>query len=748
MFCGKLLGWLGADVTLVTPPPASRSPVWAPVAQFGAQSVSLRHLHYNHGKARVEVDLRSEGARHWLRERATDVDIVVEDWGGGDTFGRETGVTYVDLRRWNPRVVYCRISAFGQAGPYAGLPASELTILAASGLLSLTGDPDRSPLRVNEDLACITAGLHGAIGAVLALVNSLRTGAGEEVDVSAQAAVAVTLEAPYGRVLAGAPSSRMGSRHYATSPCNVYRAKDGWVGVCANQDAQIAEIVKAVSRGSFKQSIPPVDDLRRNQALSTAFDAVLADLIARRTVDELMAEGRARGLLLAKVNEIPDLCRDEHVVARGAIRALGGGYPEDWMDIASPIHWQYGHRRGNVGAQVLRNEPRSRPLEGLKVVDFSWAWAGPYCTKMLAAAGAEVIKIENPTRPDVLRRYPPSVGSGVENECSSFFADQNWNKKSVLLDMRSEESIETVRHLLRCADVVVENFRPHVMANWGLRFEDVLMMNPRIVYVSLSGYGATGPYSSRPAYGALMESEGGLASLIGYSADRPYRSGTSLPDPILGAMAAAATGAAIAHSLTTGEGVYIDVGMLEATLAVLGPVVLSWTAVGEIPRAAGNRSWEGAPEGCYRCAGADAWVALSVRDEREWEGLCHLLGMRAWLRDPEFATRRGRVARAEEIEGVIERWSVGRNKSDAAEELRRAGVPAFAVLTLADLLEDKQLNEFGFWPRVNHREMGPVNVLGIPFRMSGRAWPVLSPPPLVGQHTAEVLESVSIAQRP
>lgn len=737
MFCGKVLRWLGAEVTLVAPPADPRSTTWEPEAQVDGRPVSLRYLHYNQDKARAEVDLRMDKGRRWLMRAVESADIVIEDWGGGDAFGGETGITYRGLSLKNPRVVFCRISPFGQTGPYARFAATDLTVQAAGGLLYLTGNPGLSPLRVSEDVAWNLAGLHAAVGAALALVKAVRSGVGEEVDLSAQAAVAATLEAPYGRVVAGAPTGRMGSRHYCTSPCNIYQARDGWIGVCANQDVQIAAILDAVSRGGFDGPIPPVDELRQNAEVSEWFDAVLAGLIAGHRIPELVAESLERGLLLARVNEMGDLCEDPHVRAREAIKPLGDGYPEKWRDVASPYRYRAGERTGGAGDRLLLGS-RAKPLEGLTVIDFSWAWAGPYCTKLLAAAGAEVIKIENPAKPDVLRRYPPFLGSGVENECSGFFADQNWNKKSVLLDMKEPESLHVARNLLRTADVLVENFRPHVMASWGLSFEEVLKINPRIVYASISGYGQNGPYSPRPAYGALMESEGGLASLIGYGDGRPYRTGTSMPDPVLGATAAVAVAAGLARSVATGTGVHVDVSMLEATLAILGPAILAWTAMGTARARMGNLSSEGTPEGCYRCRGADEWIALSARDEREWQSLCAVIGYPELARDRAYADRQGRLTHALEIDGRIEAWSRALTKWQAAEQLRRVSVPAFPVLTLQDLIDDPQLAEFGFLPRIKHPEMGEVRVLGIPFRMSGAAWLPTAPPPLLGEHTAEI----------
>lgn len=736
MFCGRLLHWLGAEVTLVAPPGDDRPTRWEPVATLdGGRALSLRYLHYNHGKRRVEADVRTDAGGRWLLEAAGRVDLIVEDWGGAGAFEAETGLTYDDLRREHPELVICRISPFGQIGPFAGLSASDLTVQAASGLLSLTGDPDRPPLRAGEELAWNLAGLHAAVGAALALVKAARTGVGGEVDVSAQAAVAVTLEAPYGRVVTEARASRRGSRHYATCPCNIYRARDGWVGITANQDAQIAAIVEAVGGGRFRDPIPPVDDLRRDPALADWLETLLADLIKDRSVADLVAESRERELLLAKVNAVADLCADPHVAARAAIQPLDG-YPPGWRDVTSPFRFRQAPAAGEPEGRRL--EPRARPLEGITVLDFGWAWAGPYCTKLLAAAGAEVIKVENPKKPDVFRRYPPYLGSGVEQECSAFFADQNWGKKSVLLDMKDPASVETVRRLLRTADVLVENFRPRVMASWGLAWEDVVRINPRIVYASISGFGHSGPYRERPAYGALMESEGGLAGLIGYAPDQPYRSGTSLPDPILGAAAALAVAAGLAQSLGTGCGVHIDLAMMDATLALLGPAVLAWTALGVARKRWGNLSSAGVPEGCYPCRGHDEWVALSVRDDEEWRALCAAIGRLGLAGDPSCATPRARLARLAEIDAYIGQWSRERTKWEAAEALREKGVPAFPALALADLIEDPQLAAFGMFPTITHSEMGTVKVLGVPFRMSGEAWPPPSPPPLLGEHSAEI----------
>jgi len=740
MLCAKLLSWLGAEVAIAVAPQEERVKSWEPVARLpSGDAVSLRHVHYNHTKRIVSIDVGTDAGRRWLLEQVRTVDVLVEDWGP-TRLEREARVTGAELLAQNPRLVLCRISPFGQSGPYAAYPASDLTIQAAGGLLALTGDPERAPLRVSEDMAWNLAGLHAAVGALVALVKADRMGTGQEVDVSAQAAVAVTLEAPYGRVIAGAPRTRMGSRHYATSPCNIYQAEDGWVGVCANQDVQIGAILDAVSLGEFHDPVPPVDALRRDQALSAALDSVLAGLISKRRVRDLVDVARDRGLLLAKVNDVPDLIDDAHLRARGAIPSLGPPYPARWRDAGSCFRW-----RSAGGAAPTEVERRGGlPLEGVRVLDFSWAWAGPACTKFLAAAGAEVFKIENPHKPDVLRRYPPLLGRATENEYSSFFADQNFNKKSILLDMKDPETLTLIRRMLPTAHVIVENFRPHVMASWGLSFDDVVRENPGIVYASISGYGATGPYSSRPAYGALMESEGGVAALIRYGNSGPYRTGTSLPDPVLGAAAAVAVIAGLSRSLRTGVGVHLDLSMMEATLAVLGPAVLGWTALGQARQRSGNLSVEGAPEGCYRCTGPDDWVAVSVRNEVEWKALCGVLGLSHLGSDPTYARARDRTGRAHEIDRWIEHWTRQRSKGEAAAQLRSAGVPAFAVLTLDELVEDAQLCGFGFFPTVEHREMGKVKLLGVPFRLSGEALPVRLPPPLLDEHAEEICRAVTV----
>jgi len=739
MLCAKLLSWLGAEVAIAVAPDDERIKSWEPVARLpSGMAVSLRHLHYNHTKRIVSIDLRTDAGRRWLLDQIRIVDVIVEDWGPAG-LEREARLTSAELLGENPRLVLCRVSPFGQSGPYAGYPASDLTIQAAGGLLALTGDPEFAPLRIGEDMAWNLAGLHAAVGALVALVNADRTGAGQEVDVSAQAAVAVTLEAPYGRVIADAPRTRMGSRHYATSPCNIYQAQGGWVGVCANQDVQIAAILDAVSCGQFDDAVPPVDVLRRDHALSAALDSVLAGLIKKRQVRDLVNEARDRGLLLAKVNDVPDLFEDAQLQARGAITSLGPPYPAHWRDAASCFRW----RSSRTAALVKKERRGGLPLEGIRVLDFSWAWAGPACTKFLAAAGAEVFKIENPHKPDVLRRYPPLLGSATENECSSFFADQNFNKKSILLDMKDPEALTLIKRMLPTAHVIVENFRPHVMASWNLSFDDVVRVNPGIVYASISGYGATGPYRSRPAYGALMESEGGVAALIRYANSGPYRTGTSLPDPVLGAAAAAAVVAGLSRSLRTGVGVHLDLSMMEATLAVLGPAVLGWTALEQARERTGNLSFEGAPEGCYRCTGPDAWVAVSVRNEVEWKALCAVLGLSHLAGDPAYGTRTNRTGRAPEIDGWIERWARHRSKADAAAQLRAAGVPAFAVLTLDELVEDPQLRDFGFFPTAEHRAMGKVKLLGVPFRLSGEALPVRLPPPLLDEHADEIRRAVT-----
>ena len=379
------------------------------------------------------------------------------------------------------------------------------------------------------------------------------------------------------------------------------------------------------------------------------------------------------------------------------------------------------------------------PLSGIRVLDFTWVGAGPITTKVLASYGAEVIKVESRTRPDPLRRTPPFAPGSDELERSGYFADRNAGKKSVSIDMTHPAARELVLRLVTACDVVTQSFRPGTMEKWGLGYEELSSARPDLVYLAMPMLGETGPHATFSGFGATLVALCGLHELCGYPDREPVGTGTNYPDHVPNPMhAAIAVIAALLHRKRTGEGQRIELSQLESTLNVIGPSIERAARSAATGRD-GNRLPHAAPHGVFPAAGEDRWVAISILDERQWSAFVDEAGIHS-LRDVALRSLAGRKQREDEIERAIAAWSARQDAEALAGRLRRRGVPASAVRTVADLLQDgSQLLTRGAFEWLPHPVMGrsvytaPTAKLSrTPGRLGGCA-------PLLGADTDSVL---------
>jgi benzylsuccinate CoA-transferase BbsF subunit len=334
-------------------------------------------------------------------------------------------------------------------------------------------------------------------------------------------------------------------------------------------------------------------------------------------------------------------------------------------------------------AQAVRTDAGPMPLAGLRVLDFSWIIAGPLTTKMLGAMGAEVIKVESSTRAEHAAR-------------GGSFPLLNNNKRSITVDITRPEGQDLLHLLAACSDVVVENFSARVLTKYRLGYDDLRAIRPDLVYVSASGVGRTGPQKDALAYGTLLQAYSGRASLIGEPNLKLEAMGI-LPiwtDPVTAMWESMAILAAVHHRRRTGEGAFIDLSMLEATVALLPEALLRHGLKQDGSGPGGNDDGESAPGGCFRCQGRDAWVAVAVRDDTEWHGLCNVLG-RADLsgvsRDARRADRAG-------LDAILATWMAGQDADAAERLLLDAGVPAARTRSFAGVIGDHQLEARGLFP--------------------------------------------------
>jgi len=373
-----------------------------------------------------------------------------------------------------------------------------------------------------------------------------------------------------------------------------------------------------------------------------------------------------------------------------------------------------------TGSQAGR--PARRALEGLRVVEFAAALAGPWIGRIMAFCGAEVIRVESKKRPDVVRGYVPpwAPEMGIQPQLSPWFTDWNAGKRFVALDLARPEAVEISRRLVAACDVVIENYSAGVMEKLGLGYAEFRRVKPDLVMISTSGFGDRGPHHRYITWGPNIEALSGLAKLSGFPGRECTMTQYAYPDTLSALHGLFAVMCALDHRGRTGEGQHISLSQTEATIAVIGDVMMEALANGREPQSLGNRSMHAAPHGCYRCRGEDRWCAIAVGSEVEWERFCEVLGHPEWQTDPRFLTLSSRLENAELLDGLIEEWTAERTEYQVMSVLQEAGIAAGVVQNTEDQLRrDPQLRERQFFEEVAHAKKGSVVAAGIPLGLTG-----------------------------
>jgi crotonobetainyl-CoA:carnitine CoA-transferase CaiB-like acyl-CoA transferase len=380
------------------------------------------------------------------------------------------------------------------------------------------------------------------------------------------------------------------------------------------------------------------------------------------------------------------------------------------------------------------------PLAGVRVLDLTMMWAGPYATKMLGEMGADVVKIESPRAWDNIRTLMPRT-EVVDDPWNSayYFAEYNHEKRSVTLDLAQPAGRDAFLRLVANSDVVIENYRADVMDKLGLTTDVLLGANPALVLVSMAGFGKTGGDKDNVGYGPIIEMMSGLMSLSGYEPDTPQKTGISYGDPVAGLAAVGSIALALIKRRRTGEGSVIDLSQNEVSSKMAGVAFAALAGTGEVPPATGNRNRRWAPEGCYPARGEDQWIVVSCTDDAEWEACAALIG-----RDDLAAlTLDERRARHDEIDAAIGAWSAPLDARVAVDVLQDAGVPAGRVLDMRTLKDDPHLGARGFWIRIPNAKMHPYRKHGVVWRLLEANPTITRHAPYLGADNRDVLRDVA-----
>jgi len=377
-------------------------------------------------------------------------------------------------------------------------------------------------------------------------------------------------------------------------------------------------------------------------------------------------------------------------------------------------------------------------LEGIRVADFSWVWAGPYATMLLAYMGAEVIKIESAKRIDTSRMGSMTTGQAFSGwESSSVFNNLNLNKLGVALDLSHPKGVELAKEIVHISDVVAQNMRPGVMDRLGLGYEALVQIKPDIIMLSSSAYGATGPYREYSGYAPHFAAVSGLSYMTGYPDGEPG-SLTGSTDIRSATTSAFAILAALNFRQRTGQGQHIDLSSPETLSVLIGDTFMDYTMNQRLPLRSGNRDAFMAPHNCYRCKGEDKWVSIAVATDEEWRALCQAMGNPEWTGDELFSDSYSRWQNQEHLDRLIEEWTINYSHYEVMERLQASGIAAMPSLSAEELFSDPHLKEREFATEVNHSVLGKQVVLNPPWKLSETPARIERAGPLLGEHNEYV----------
>lgn len=774
---GRILSDLGAEVILIEPRGGAASRSLGPyVGDVVDPDRSLEFWSRHRGKRSVACDPGNAEDADALRSLACDADVWIDDRSFPGLAAAGFGPT--DLDGLAPRLVHAHVTPFGGSGPKRDWAATDLTITAASHALWMTGDEDRAPLACSVPQALLHAGGDAACGIMVALAERESSGRGQHIDVSAQVSM---MQCTQSGVLAHGWNTR------ALERCGggvrvgdyrlrfVYACKDGFVNLTLLFGAPIGHATQRFFDWMDEEGMS--NDVLRSEnwvaygakflgghTTVEAHEAILEAIEAftrTKTKAELFQAAFERRLLIVPLSDVRDLDQSAQLEARNFWRSVKQPGLDEPVRVAGPFARfsatpieierpapRLGEAIGRIAARTPKSPPAApdrttearHPFEGLKVVDFTWVYAGPAVTRALADFGATVVKIESSTAPDALRANAPFANGEPGPDNSGNFASVNLGKQSIGLNLKTAEGLDVARRLIDWADVVVENFSPKAMKAWGLDWHSVRSRRPDLVMLSSSLSGGTGPEALLAGYGTMGSALAGFGFVTGWPGERPAAPYMAYTDYVSPRFALPALLAALDHRRRTGEGQHIDLSQAEASIHFMGSAPLDYAVNGRVAEARGNASAHAAPSGVYRSRGDDRWIAIAAPDPSTWAALDRVAGA-GWGTDPRFDTPEGRLAHRAALDAAIEEWTSTLDFAETEAALQAAGVPAHRVIDSRGAFEDPQLAARDHFIPIDYAHHGPLPFEAPRFRLSatpGRPKPC----PTLGQHNQEILSGI------
>lgn len=782
-FCGKILADLGADVVKIEPPGGDPTRNIGPFYHdIPDPEHSLTWWAFNTNKLGITMDIETAEGKEAFKRLASHAHFVIESFAPG--YLDNSGLGYSALSQLNPGLILISITPFGQTGPYKDLKAPDIVLMAMGGQMFGAGDPDRPPVRLSIPQAYSLAGAHAAVAGMIALNYRMRTGLGQHIDVSAQAAVARLLALEFSL---WEFNRELSPREGALRPVGkglkfriVWPCKDGTVTFRFGIAGHLRGVLPLVSwmiaegRAGLLEKVD-WDSLKNPTSLTKEIESwqgVFADFFLLHTKEELYEGALQRHIPLFPVSTLQDIIHDKQLTDRHYWATVehpnldaSFTYPGATAKI-SLTPWQIQRRAPLLGehnqevfselkATALHNKTNestvSKPnqlnkpqkaLEGLKVLDFTWFLAGTLVTKYLADFGAQVLKIESPSNFDQTRASPPFKDGIPGLNRSASFRFYNSSKKSVSINLSNKKGNDLALRLAAWADVVVENFTPGVIARLGLDYESLRQVKPDLIMLSTTNQGQYGPHSRHPGFGWNLSGLGGFNHFTGWPDREGVEPNVAYNDFATPWFAVVAILGALDYHRRTGKGQYIDLSQYEAGLSYLSVPILDLTVNGREQTRRGNYSSRDCPHGAYPCRGEDRWCILAIYIEPEWEKLCEAMGNPSWALDHRFNNFESRKENEEELNGLISAWTLEHSPEEIMTRLQKAGVAAGIVQNTQDLLEtDPQLRHRGFFQLLNHPDMGMVYHMGWPVNLFRTPYQ-LTRAPLLGEHTEMVCKDI------
>ena len=747
--CGRLLADLGATVLRVEPPGGASSRALPPLAPDGT---SLWFAYRNVNKRGMVIDLGDDEGRKRLDDLLAGADVWVESSLPGELSAVDPSLDPSVVVTRHPHLVITSVTDFGRTGPYAGYVGTDMISVAMGGLLFRSGSPERPPLVSPGNLGHDAAGAAAALGTLLALRQRYADGLGQHLDVSATEAVANLTD--WGLPTwsdSGATAARAGAG--AIYP--IYPCADGHVRMVSPLNPrEWRSLVEWLGRPE-EIAGPEWDQIMHRFGHAETINDLIVRFFSTRSKGELSDDAMERGLAVTPVLRPGEVLRNEHAASRetfGEVEVASGvkgrlmagwfsvdgdraGYRYRAPDVGEHDDegWPDGTRMAFGDAEGDPGSSPSRPLEGIRVLDFGIGAVGVEGSRILAEYGADVIKIESSVHPDFIRVV---FGSDM----NPLFASSSRTKRSLGVNLDTDEGRALVLRLAAHADVVVENSATGVMDRLGMDHASLSALNPGIVMVSSQLMGSHGVWRGWKGYGPNTRAPGGITWLWSHPEDEDEPPGSSAvhPDHFVGRLLALLAVAMLLRRERTGRGGHADAAQIDTAMALIGDLLLQESITPGSVHPLGNRSERGVPWGVFPCEGDDEWCAICVRSDDEWERLRQALGDPEWAAGPAYATAQGRREDLAAIEGRLEGWTGARGAREVMETLQAAGVPAGMVLHPALQAEDPHFEARDFAQPVEQPGVGPLLLEGPAFRGSRMAGPLVEAAPATGEHTREV----------